>query len=65
MATNIKLTKEGLKSRFDEYNKLYFDGKLEKCGIHVFRNDNGEYGRINKKISSTGKVLYSIWMSPL
>ncbi len=27
----MKITKEDLKVRFDEYNRMYFDGKLEKC----------------------------------
>ena len=29
----MKVTKELLKSLFDEYNKLYFDGKLGKCNF--------------------------------
>lgn len=27
----MKLTKEDLKVRFDEYNRLYFDGKLKRA----------------------------------
>lgn len=29
----VEVGKDGLKSRFDEYNKLYFDGKLGKCNF--------------------------------
>ena len=32
----MKVTKELLKRLFDEYNKLYFDGKLGKCNFSFF-----------------------------
>ena len=29
----MKITKEDLKVRFDEYNRMYFDGKLENLKL--------------------------------
>lgn len=63
MATNIKLTKEDLKSRFDEYNKLYFGGKLGKCEFHVYKSSISGYGKFNTKKSPKGKITYSIWIT--
>ena len=33
----MKITKEDLKVRFDEYNRLYFDGKLISCDVKIVK----------------------------
>ena len=49
----MKVTKELLKSLFDEYNKLYFDGKLGKCNFSFFTKNLSILGSYNSKMTKT------------
>lgn len=51
----IIVTKEEIKKRFDEYNKLYFGGVLGKCRFHVLPSTNTLLGRYYESCSGKGK----------
>lgn len=49
----MKITKEDLKVRFDEYNRLYFGGKLGKCTFSARKI--GSFGFYFFKTATGGK----------
>ena len=57
----MEITKELLKEKFEEYNKLYFDNKLEMCTFNYsyFRM----FGRYTQVTTAKGKVVGKIWVS--
>lgn len=50
----MKITKEDLKVRFDEYNRLYFGGKLGKCTFSARKI--GSFGFYFFKTAKSGKL---------
>ena len=62
-----ELTKADLKERFDKYNKMYFDGKLGKCGFYWMSPKQNNYGKYvdqpstNGIISKIGVARNTIW----
>jgi hypothetical protein len=61
----MKVTKELLKSLFDEYNKLYFDGKLGKCNFSFFTKNLSILGSYNSQNDKNGKPKDKIWIGHL
>ena len=59
----MKITKEDIVTRFNEYNKKYFDGILPTCKCHVIREKEhtplGLYNPIERK----GKLIGHIWIA--
>ena len=59
----MKITKEDIVTRFNEYNKKYFDGILPSCKCHVIREKEhtplGLYNPIERK----GKLIGHIWIA--
>lgn len=58
----MELTKQYLREKFSEYNKLYFYGKLGKCDFHFFSKNNGNYGWYNYKQDNNGSIKSEIWV---
>ena len=56
------ITKELLKSLFDEYNELYFDGKLGKCNFSFFTKNLSILGSYNSRNDKNGKPKDKIWI---
>lgn len=48
----MKLTISLISSKFNEYNKLYFDGKLGHCKFILLPKGNTAYGRYDRKIQN-------------
>lgn len=48
----MKLTTFLIATKFHEYNKLYFDGKLGYCKFALLPKSNTAYGRYDRKIQS-------------
>ena len=59
----MKITKEDIVTRFNEYNKKYFDGILPPCKCHVIMKKEhtplGFYNSIERK----GKLIGHIWIA--
>ena len=59
----MKITKEDIITRFNEYNKKYFDGILPPCKCHVIMKKEhtplGFYNPIERK----GKLIGHIWIA--
>lgn len=59
----MKITKEDIITRFNEYNKKYFDGILPPCKCHVIMKKEhtplGFYNLIERK----GKLIGHIWIA--
>lgn len=59
----MKITKEDIITRFNEYNKKYFDGILPTCKCHVIMKKEhtplGLYNSIERK----GKLIGHIWIA--
>ena len=59
----MKITKEDIVTRFNEYNKKYFDGILPPCKCHVIKEKEhtplGLYNSIERK----GKLIGHIWIA--
>ncbi|MBR4722853.1 MAG: SprT-like domain-containing protein [Muribaculaceae bacterium] len=51
-----EVTKDGLKERFDRYNKLYFWGKLGKCDFFWLATGPGFCGKYAEKKAKNGKI---------
>ena len=51
----MQLTKWILHQKFDEYNKLYFEGRLGKCEFSFLNKINSAYGRYDRQKTSDGK----------
>lgn len=56
------VTKELLKALFAEYNALYFDGKLGKCGFSFFSKNISFLGWYCAKEDSRGRPNDKIWI---
>ena len=62
-----EFTKADLKERFDEYNTLYFDGRLGKCKFYWMSPNQNNYGKYvdqpspNGIISKIGVARNTIW----
>lgn len=60
---NMKIAKEDIVTRFNEYNKKYFDGILPPCKCHVIKEKEhtplGLYNPIERK----GKLICHIWIA--
>ena len=61
----MELTKELIKIRFDEYNRLYFNGKLGKCTFGFITSYNEGVGEFSSKQDDKGKKYGCIRMSKL
>jgi hypothetical protein len=57
----MKITKEDIKVRFDEYNKKYFDGILTPCKYHVNKRKMAPLGLYNPSFKN-GKIIGHIWI---
>ena len=59
----MKIAKEDIVTRFNEYNKKYFDGILPPCKCHVIKEKEhtplGLYNPIERK----GKLIGHIWIA--
>ena len=59
----MKITKEDIITRFNEYNKKYFDGILPPCKCHVIMKKEhtplGFYNTIERKC----KLIGNIWIA--
>lgn len=59
----MKIAKEDIVTRFNEYNKKYFDGILPPCKCHVIKEKEhtplGLYNSIERK----GKLIGHIWIA--
>ena len=49
------ITKELLKEKYDEYNKLYFDGKLGKCVFSLLPENTSYLGMFTVKSDRNGE----------
>lgn len=58
----MKLTKQLLQERFDEYNEKYFYGKLGKCDFSFFPKNIICLGSYQKKEDKNGKIKDKIWL---
>lgn len=58
----MKIIKEDIIARFDEYNKKYFDGVLQPCKCHVNKIRQSGLGLYNP-IFKNGKLICHIWIS--
>ena len=51
----MKVTKWLLRKKFIEYNKLYFDDKLDCCQFSFLNKSNSAYGKYVRKKTACGK----------
>lgn len=59
----MKITKEDIITRFNEYNKKYFDGILPPCKCHVIiKKEHTPLGFYNP-IERKGKLIGNIWIA--
>ena len=58
----MRITKEDIKVRFDEYNKLYFGGCLSPCKYHIIREKRCPLGLYNPSFKN-GKIIGHIWIA--
>lgn len=61
----MKITKEELAKRYNEYNDLYFGGKLEKLtknNFFLIEKNDSTFGRYRYKIEKNGKITSKIWI---
>ena len=58
----MEVTKDLLKKKFEEYNKLYFNNELSKCTMHYIGLGKGLGVYIPKK-GKNNKVNGSIWIN--
>lgn len=59
----MKLKKEDILIRFEEYNKKYFDGVLPPCKCHVIRNKEHTPLGLYNPIKRRGKLIGHIWIA--
>jgi hypothetical protein len=58
----MEITKELLKQKFEEYNKLYFNNELPMCRFtYTYMRD--VFGRYMTSITPKGKKMGHIWIS--
>ena len=51
----MKITKELIKERFDEYNQIYFSGVLGKCRFYLLPKNQSILGKYNGQEDKNGK----------
>ena len=56
------VTKDLLKTLFNEYNEKYFYGKLGKCNFSFFPKNLSILGKYNSKNDKNGKPKDKIWI---
>ena len=52
----VKLTKEDLERRFDEYNAMYFDNVLPKCRMSIKKNKKTSVAYYSPTLSKNGRI---------
>lgn len=52
----VKLIKEDLERRFDEYNAMYFDNKLPKCRITIKRDKKKSVSYYSPYYAKNGRI---------
>lgn len=55
-----ELTKKDIKERFEQYNRLYFGGKLGKCNFFWMSPNYGTYGKYSDKYNNKNELISSI-----
>ena len=58
----MKLTKELLKDRFEEYNRLYFYGKLGTCKFGFLYKSQSNYGKYRDSVDKSGRIVSTIML---
>ena len=58
----MKITKEDVIKRFNEYNLMYFNGILPQCKCHIIRENRSPLGLYNPAFKN-GKVIGHIWIA--
>lgn len=53
----MKITKELIKERFDEYNQKYFGGVLGKCRFYLMPKSQSILGKYNGQEDKNGKPI--------
>jgi hypothetical protein len=53
----MKITKELIKERFDEYNHIYFSGVLGKCRFYLLPKSQSILGKYNGQEDKNGKPI--------
>ena len=53
----MKITKELIKERFDEYNQIYFSGVLGKCRFYLLPKSQSILGKYNGQEDKNGKPI--------
>jgi hypothetical protein len=53
----MKITKELIKERFDEYNQKYFSGVLGKCRFYLLPKSQSTLGKYNGQEDKNGKPI--------
>lgn len=51
----MEITKELLRKKYDEYNKIYFDGKLGKCVFSLLPKNTSYIGMFTVKNDRNGE----------
>lgn len=58
-------TKEELAKKYNEYNLLYFNGKMKKLtknNFFLIPKNNSNFGKYKYKIQKNGKIKNQIWI---
>ena len=58
----MKITKDDIKIRFNEYNQKYFNNILQPCKYHIIRNSKSTFG-IYVPAFKTDKIIGHIWIA--
>jgi len=58
----MRITKEDIKVRFDEYNEKYFGGVLQPCKCHIAKEKSSALGLYNPSFKN-GKTIGHIWIA--
>ncbi len=59
----MEITKELIKKKFAEYNRLYFYGKLGKCKFYFFPSKTSKYGFYLTNKDKNGRLYGTIWLN--
>ena len=62
MVDGVMYTKEDIKELYEQYNILYFDGKLGKCEVSFFTKNTSYLGWYSAKNDKQGRAKDSIWI---
>ena len=58
----MEVTKELLKEKFNEYNKLYFGGKLGNCQFYFFPKNRTAFGKYTLWKKTSGEDVSHIYI---